>query len=70
MHGEFGKWLKSVNINHRVAQQMIKVASTKELNTSTYSHMGLKALYQIATMPEEQRTESHMIPSTGESKTV
>lgn len=70
VHGEFGKWLESVNINKRVAQQMIKVTSDNSLDASTYSHLGLKALELISTLPEEQREKPHMIPSTGETKQV
>ena len=32
-HGEFGKWLEKVNLNQRVAQQMIKIYDTPELKT-------------------------------------
>lgn len=67
-HGEFGKWLESIGINQRMAQQMIKVASNPELKTSTYSHLGAKALYEIATLPEPERTKEH-ITSKGETKT-
>lgn len=38
-------------------------------NYASVSNLGISALYQIATMPEEFRTESHTIPSTGETKT-
>lgn len=67
-HGEFGKWLEKVNLNQRMAQQMMKVASNPELNTSTYTHLGTKALYEIATLPEPERTKEH-VTSTGETKT-
>jgi hypothetical protein len=58
-------------MNHRVANQMMKVAA--ELDDEkwrTSSNLGMEALYQIATMPEEQRYRPHTIPSTGEVKTV
>lgn len=67
-HGEFGKWLEKVNLNQRMAQQMMKVASNPELNTSTYTHLGTRALYEIATLPEPERTKEH-VTSTGETKT-
>lgn len=70
VHGEFGKWLESVNLNHRIANQMMKVASEIDSNSRTSSILGLEALYQIATMPEEQREQPHTVPSTGETKTV
>lgn len=67
-HGEFGKWLEKVNLNQRVAQKMIKVASNPELNTTTSSHLGMEALYEIATLPEPERTKEHTT-SSGETKT-
>ncbi|ALN77721.2 DUF3102 domain-containing protein [Staphylococcus agnetis] len=67
-HGEFGKWLEKVDVNHRVAQKMIKIASNLELNTTMSSHLGMEALYEIATLPEPERTKEH-ITSSGETKT-
>lgn len=69
-HGEFGKWLDRIEINRRVAQQMIKVASDSDLKTRTSSHLGLQALYEIATLPPDQREQPHTVPSTGETKTI
>ncbi|OHS43549.1 DUF3102 domain-containing protein [Staphylococcus sp. HMSC65H10] len=67
-HGEFGKWLERVDLNHRVAQKMIKIASNPELNTTMSSHLGMEALYEIATLPEPERTKEH-VTSSGETKT-
>lgn len=67
-HGEWLDWLKTIDIHPRVAQQMIKVAANPSLNTSTYSHLGLKALYEIATMPADERDKPQVIQSTGETK--
>ncbi|PCF64540.1 DUF3102 domain-containing protein [Staphylococcus intermedius] len=67
-HGEFGKWLEKVDVNHRVAQKMIKIASNPELNTTMSSHLGMEALYEIATLPEPERTKEH-VTSNGETKT-
>ncbi|WP_192977816.1 DUF3102 domain-containing protein [Mammaliicoccus vitulinus] len=68
VHGEFGKWLEKVNLNQRVAQQMIKIFDTPELNTRMSSNLGMQALYEIATLPEPERTKEH-ITSKGETKT-
>ncbi|MDJ0331733.1 hypothetical protein QMF37_08490 [Planococcus sp. S3-L1] len=75
MHGEFGKWCESIGIPKTEASRFITVyqeVGNSKLGTYTNikSTLGIEALYQIATMPEDQRTESHTIPSTGESKTV
>lgn len=67
-HGEFGKWLENLNINHRVANRMMKVAETPELNSTTSSNLGMNALYEIATLPKEERTKEHTT-SKGEVKT-
>jgi len=43
----------------------------EEFSDSKYatSHkLGIESLYQIATLPESARTESHTIPSSGEEK--
>ena len=67
-HGEFGKWLEKVNLNQRVAQQMIKIYDTPELKTRMSSNLGMQALYEIATLPEPERAKEHTT-SKGEVKT-
>ena len=67
-HGEFGKWLEKVNLNQRVAQQMIKIYDTPELKTRMSSNLGMQALYEIATLPEPERAKEHTT-SNGETKT-
>src|SRR5690606_14095347 len=58
-------------INRSEASRFIKVyEEVGETKLGTYTNLGLKALYLIATMPEESRTQPHTIPSTGETKTV
>lgn len=66
-HGEFIEWVHSLNMNEREAQRFMKV--TNELpNTTTLSHLGETALYLIATLPEEERTQPHET-AKGETKT-
>lgn len=50
------------------SQKMIKIASNPELNTTMSSHLGMEALYEIATLPEPERTKEH-VTSSGETKT-
>lgn len=69
-HGEFGKWLDSIGIEGSQARRFMKVADELDAKRGTYHEIGLRALYEIATMPEEARTEAHTIPSTGVTKTV
>lgn len=68
VHGEFGKWLEKVNLNHNVANKMMKIAETEQLNYATSHNLGMQALYEIATLPELERTKEH-VTSKGESKT-
>ncbi|AWP47688.1 hypothetical protein CCS05_12230 (plasmid) [Levilactobacillus brevis] len=53
-HGEFGKWLDSIDIKPRQAQRFIKIANEFS-NTTTSSYLGMNVLYEIATMPPEER---------------
>lgn len=65
-HGEFGKWLESISMNHHEANRFMKVA--KELpNSTTYNNLGSNALYLITTLPLEERTKEHTT-SKGETK--
>ena len=59
-HGEFGKWLKNVGMHKQQAYRFIKIADEFiNSNSTPVLHLGIKALYQLATMPEEQR--NHVI---------
>lgn len=66
-HGEWSNWLKSVNFNDSQARKFIKVSNEFQ-NRSTSNTLGVEALYQIATLPEPERTKEH-ITSNGETKT-
>lgn len=67
-HGEFGKWLKQMEIDHTTANRFMKVS--KELPSSaTWHNLGNRALYLIATLPEEEREKEHTLDS-GETKKV
>lgn len=66
-HGEFGKWLEQIDMNRRQAHQFIKV-SEEFSNDSPARQLGLSVLYEIATLPDEQRNKEH-VTSSGESKT-
>lgn len=70
-HGEFGKWLDTIEMNVSQASRFIRVYT--ELNDSklrSNANIGFANLIEIATLPTEQRDQPHTIPSTGESKTV
>ncbi|MGM0967017.1 MAG: DUF3102 domain-containing protein [Bacillota bacterium] len=71
VHGEWMKWLESVEIDTFQASRFIKVFDNlSESNLRPGANLGLKALYEIASFPEGSRNVPHQIPSTGETKTV
>lgn len=67
-HGEFGKWLSKINMSRSTARRFIKVAESPELNSPSMANLGTSILYEIATLPEEERTKEHTT-SKGEVKT-
>src|SRR5699024_8456706 len=68
-HGEVGKWLEEVSIDWRVANKMMKIVEEiGESYSDTYTNLGMNALYQIATLPPEEREAEHTT-SKGETKT-
>ena len=67
-HGEFGHWLKSLNIDSTFAKRAMKISNELSSNGATSHHLGVEALYQIATLPEEERQKLHRLES-GEEKT-
>lgn len=66
-HGEFGKWLESIDMNHNMANKFMKIVSEIP-NYATSYNLGTQALYEIATMPEEEREKPQQLNS-GETKT-
>src|SRR5690625_4837132 len=68
-HGEYEKWLSSIEINKQQSHRFVKVfeefSGTK---VTTSLHLGLSTLYEIATLPPEHREAEH-VTSKGEIKT-
>lgn len=65
-HGGFDKWLDSIQMNQNTANRFMKIV--KEIpNSDTYHNLGWQALYQIATMPPEERDQPQQLDS-GEVK--
>jgi hypothetical protein len=58
-HGEWSKWCKDeIGMDRTQADKFIKVAS--ELGDEcTYTQIGLRALYEIATMPAKKDKMAH-----------
>ncbi|WP_076636344.1 DUF3102 domain-containing protein [Lactiplantibacillus plantarum] len=67
VHGEYINWLSSINMDDSQARKFIKVSESFS-NRSTSNDLGVEALYQIATLPEEEREKLHRLES-GEEKT-
>ena len=67
MHGEFGKWLEKVNLNKSQASKFITIVENHQEEIST-SKKSMNILYEIATLPETERTKEHTT-SNGETKT-
>lgn len=65
-HGQFGKWLESIHLNHSTANKFMKIVS--ELgNSEPVPNLGWHSLYLIATMPADERTKPQRL-SNGETK--
>ena len=70
VHGEWEEWLKTIDMTRQHAHRFIKVYEEfGESNVTPMLHLGINALYQIATLPPEEREKEHKLDS-GETKTV
>ncbi|MGX6486647.1 DUF3102 domain-containing protein [Aerococcus sanguinicola] len=54
-HGNFKTWLEKIGLHPRNAQRMMKISQELSSNATTWSHLGERAMYLIATLPEEER---------------
>ncbi|MBS0935700.1 DUF3102 domain-containing protein [Lactiplantibacillus plantarum] len=66
-HGDYLKWLASMNIERTFAARTIKIVSELSSNVATWQHLSSRALYEIATLPDEERHKLHQLES-GEIK--
>lgn len=74
VHGEFGKWLESVDIEWRTANRMMQ-AYDQFGNSSTSTNLPFSKIVEMLSLPNEVDreqfiNEKHEIPSKGVSKTV
>ena len=67
-HGQFIEWINSIGFDRTEAYRFMKVANELP-NVDTWQHLGNRALFLIATLPEEEREKEHTT-SNGETKTV
>ena len=69
VHGEFGSWLEKIEMSSTQANRFMKVVSEIDQNKLTHvGQFGFRALYEIATIPQEEREKEHEI--NGQTKTV
>ena len=70
-HGGWTNWLRDVDVEPSQARRFIAVVDEiGDDYRGTYHALGLRALYEIATLPPEERERPHTIPSSGVVKTV
>lgn len=68
-HGEFGKWVEGIGIAKTEASRFIKIVDEIP-NLGTYTNLGTKALYLIATLPDEDKEEQIQRIEDGDNPTV
>jgi len=63
VHGEWLKWCaEEIGMTRQHAHRFIKVfEELGQSNVTSGLHLGVKALYEIATMPAEEREKSHVL---------
>lgn len=55
-----GMWLEKIKLTNQQAHRFMKVSQEYEKSNLTMSlNLGLNVLYQIAILPEEERTKEH-----------
>lgn len=67
-YGEFGKWLDEIGIDHTFAKRSMKISSELNIDSAHVHQLGIRALTQIVSLPEETR-EKKQQTSSGEMKT-
>lgn len=67
-YGEFGKWLDEIGIDHTFAKRSMKISSELNIDSAHVHQLGIRALTQIVSLPEEHREEKQQT-SSGEMKT-
>src|SRR5690625_3275412 len=70
VHGEWDNWCnEELGFTRQYANRYIKIVDELGSNGNSSFQLGVNALYQIATMPAEEREKEHSLYS-GESKTA
>lgn len=69
VHGQFVEWVEKQGINRSEAYKMMRVANEIP-NVGTYQHLGTKALYLIATLPDDEKQTQLDRIENGDNPTV
>lgn len=70
VHGEFKKWLKSIQLNYSTANKFMKIVDElPEAKVATSQNLGVDALFLIASIPEEERDKPQELSSGDVKKT-
>lgn len=69
VHGKYGEWLSSMKIDQTFANRAVKIVNELSSNSATSPNLTVNVLYEIATLPEEERQKLHRLES-GEEKTL
>lgn len=68
VHGEFGKWLETVNIHERQSQRMIRIFERFSKATPVSDlPKSFSVLYELTSLTDEELTKEYELPS-GETK--
>ncbi|PTH69252.1 hypothetical protein BU586_10575 [Staphylococcus agnetis] len=67
-YGEFGEWLNQIGIDPTFAKRSMKISSELNKDSAHVHQLGIRALSQIVSIPEEHREEKQKT-SSGEMKT-
>lgn len=67
-HGEWTEWLRKVGMSSSQADRFMKVTQEFDGKFPTSGSIGIGVLYEIATLPPEQREQTH-VTAKGETKT-
>lgn len=69
VHGEFGKWLESIDVSNTQAHRFMKVyEQLPQVEFSDVGKISFNVLYEIATLPDQQR--EHAFNDDGTAKSV
>ncbi|MFA1821196.1 DUF3102 domain-containing protein [Virgibacillus oceani] len=68
-YGQWSTWLESIGMNRSTAHRFVKTYEELPSDVDTWQQLSSRALYEIATLPQEEREKGHAL-SSGETKTV